>query len=382
MFAVFPALLTLLAAGGAAAPGPAGPPVPRLSDEEVETFAGLALACIDREWPYKTGHVLVDAESLKRPRHFHPVFYGCYDWHSAAHGHWMLVRLLRTRPAHPLAEASREALRARFTPEAFRTEAAFFERPHSSTFERPYGWAWLLRLAQELRAFEDDEDATRWAKAIEPLERKIVAGYREYLPKLTWPIRTGEHPNTAFALSMAHDYARGVGDEELERLVRERALAYFGEDRDAPVHYEPSGHDFFSPILLEADLMRRVLPPKRFASWLSAFLPGVESGRLGGLSEPATVSDVEDPKIVHLDGLNLVRGWTLDGIAHALAEDDPRRARVRALARRHAEVGLSRVTSGHYEGEHWLASFAVYLATRAGVELPTNDGTSEREGER
>jgi hypothetical protein len=337
-----------------------------LAPEQVETFASLALACIDTPYPYKTGHVLTGPESLQEPAAFHPVFFGCFDWHSAVHGHWMLVRLLRLHPDHPSAGRIRSALDAHLGAEPFAREAAFFDLPMTRSFERPYGWAWLLQLASELRTW-DDPDAARWASNLEPLESTVVARYETYLPALTWPIRTGVHPNTAFALSMALDYARAVGNRELEDLVVQRAGEYYAGDRRCPVEYEPSGEDFFSPCLLEADLMRRVMPEEEFRGWLRRFLPGTRDGDLGGLSSPATVSDPSDPKIVHLDGLNLVRGWTLDGIASALPAGDRRRGVLLDMARQHADTGLERVASGHYEGEHWLASFAVYMATGAGL---------------
>jgi hypothetical protein len=325
-----------------------------LTAEQVDTFASLALGCVDTSYPYKTGHVLTGKDSLAEPRTFHPVFYGCFDWHSAVHGHWTLVRLLRLYPDHPKAAQIRKVLDGRFTADAFKQEAAFFDRPQTRSFERPYGWAWLLRLAQELHTWKD-EDAARWAKNIAPLENAIASRLKDYLPKLSWPIRTGVHPNTAFALAMALDYAEATGKGDLASLIRKRARAYYVSDENCPVDYEPSGEDFFSPCLLEADLMRRVLPAEAFSKWLDGFLPRLKDGDLGGLSEPATVSDASDPKIVHLDGLNLVRAWTMDGIAHALADEDARRKRLLRLASRHADVGSGRVASGHYEGEHWLA---------------------------
>lgn len=338
-----------------------------MDESEAETYAGLALACVDRPFPYKPGHVLASEESLKVPRHFHPVFFGCYDWHSSVHGHWTLVRILGLGAGQELEKSIRTSLESRFTKASFEREAAFFDRPHTKSFERPYGWAWLLRLAQELHTFGDDEQVARWREAIRPLEHTIVRRYTAYLPKLTWPIRTGVHPNTAFALSMALDYARAVENEPLETLIVQRARDYYLGDANAPLDYEPSGEDFFSPSLLEADLMRRVLSQDDFSRWLSRFMPGVEAGRLGGLVEPATVSDASDPKIVHLDGLNLVRAWAFRGIASALREGDKRKPVLEKLGEEHLQVGASRVSSGHYSGEHWLASFAVYAQTNAGI---------------
>ena len=350
-------------------PSPSAAPVPAALDPvHAARYTQLALACIDRPWPYKSERVLTSAESVRPPRADHPVFFGCFDWHSAAHGHWLLVRLARLYPDQPFAAEARAALAARFTAERFAGEVAFLAEADQKLFERPYGWAWLLRLATELRTW-DDPQAQAWAAALAPLERAIVERLSAYLPKLSYPVRSGVHPNTAFALGFALDYARAVGDANLERLVVERSRAYYLADAACPVAYEPSGEDFFSPCLLEADLMRRVLPPAEFSAWLDRFLPGLRSGAAGGLGNlehPAQVTDPTDGKIVHLDGLNLVRAWTMRGIASALPPADPRRARLLRLADAHAASGLARVASGHYEGEHWLASFAVYLLTLPG----------------
>lgn len=362
--------------GAATADAPRPTAKPTLDAAEAARYARLALSCIDRPYPFKSERVLTGAESVRPPRADHPVFFGCFDWHSAAHGHWLLVRLARLFPGEPLADEVRAALASRFTAERLAGEAAFFAEKEQKLFERPYGWAWLLRLAAELRTW-DDPQAQAWADQLAPLEREIVARLSGYLPKLTYPVRSGVHPNTAFALAFALDYAREVGNAELERLAVERARAYYLADRACPVDYEPSGEDFFSPCLLEADLMRRVLPPAEFSSWLDRFLPGLREGRLGNLGQPARVTDPADGKIVHLDGLNLVRAWTMRGIGAALPGDDTRRQRLFSLAEAHATSGLARVASGHYEGEHWLASFAVYLLTvpAAGGEPPAPTGT-------
>lgn len=358
-------LLTACVCGCARAPQLSVSELPGLTESQAEAFATLALACIDRPYPYKPGHVLTGPESVRQPRDYHPVFYGCFDWHSAVHGHWMLLRLLRRFPAHPMAGEIRRTLDQSLTAEAIQVEAVYFDDPNRKSFERPYGWAWLLRLAAELQTWQDP-DGRRWADNLAPLEMVIVERLEGYLPKLDWPIRTGVHPNTAFALAQALDYAREVGNRPLEDLLVERSLVYYGDDRRCPADYEPSGEDFFSPCLLEADLMRRVLSSEDYGRWFDDFLPGLAKGQLGQLATPATVSDPSDPKIVHLDGLNLVRAWTLYGCASALPDTDPRRRVLLEAAGRHAEAGLARVTSGYYEGEHWLASFAVYLTTSRG----------------
>jgi hypothetical protein len=337
----------------------------RLEPAAAGRFARLALACIDREWPNKPEHVLDAPEDIRSPRFFHPAFFGCYDWHSSVHGHWMLVRLLRTRPDLAQAQEIRGRFGAHFTAEAMADEARYLDRASARPFERTYGWAWLLRLATELEGW-DDPDAKQWRERIRILENAVARRLTDYLPKLTYPVRTGVHPNTAFALAEALDYARRAGKKELEALVLARSRAYFGSDRACPLSYEPSGEDFFSPCLEEADLMRRVLPRAEFAAWLTRFLPGLAAHRSFPLS-PAVAADPTDPKLVHLDGLNLTRAWTLRGIVSTLPVRDARRTAILSASAAHAKAGLARVSSGNYEGEHWLASFAVYLLTDTGL---------------
>lgn len=356
---LFPWLtLTALLAAGAAFAETA------LDARAAEQFARLALAGLDREFPNKPGEVLRGPQDVLPPRAMHPAFFGCYDWHSSVHGHWMLVRLLRLHPGLPPAAQIRERLAAHLTATNLAVEAAYFEIKENKSFERMYGWAWALRLAAEMRAW-DDPEAQGWARNLAPLERKLVALTQDYLPRLTCPVRTGVHPDTAFALAQLLDYARTVGDAALERLIVERACGYYLKDRDYPTNYEPSGEDFFSPGLNVADLMRRVLPPKEFSRWLDGFLPQLRRGRLGGWSKAVEVSDLADPRLVHLVGLNLSRAWTLRGVASALKVGDRRRVVLERAAKAHAEAGLKCVSSGHYEGEHWLATFAVYCLSAA-----------------
>ena len=333
-----------------------------LTDAQAAVFSRLALDCIVTEYPNKPMQVMVGDESALTPRQLHPVFYGCFDWHSAVHGHWLLVRLLKLHPGHLEAQNTRAALAAQFSAEELVAEAEYFDAKHNRSFERMYGWAWLLRLAVELRT-SDDPDAQAWAERLAPLEQRIVALTLDYLPRLDWPVRTGVHPNTAFALGQALDYARAVGNGDLEELLIEKSLAYFAADRQYPVNYEPSGEDFFSAALAEADLMRRVLPPPAYSDWLDGLFPGLRQGDLGRLLEPATVSDVTDGRIVHLAGLNLHRAWTMRSVAWALPADDLRAQVLLESASDHLAAGLDYVFSGHYEGEHWLATFAVYGLT-------------------
>jgi hypothetical protein len=326
-----------------------------------DRFARLALACVDREYPNKPDAVLDAADDVRPPREFHPAFYGCYDWHSSVHGHWMLARLLAVAPSMAAAAPARQALDAHLTNDAIAAEVRYLDKPGARTFERPYGWAWTLRLAADLAA-SDDASARAWRERVKPLEDAVVQRYRDYLPKLTLPVRSGIHPNTAFALAQALDYSRATGRKDFEKILLSRASFYYGQDRACPLAYEPSGEDFFSPCLAEADLMRRVLAPRDYAKWLKRFFPQLSARKAFPLT-PATVTDPTDPRLVHLDGLNLSRAWMLKGIASGLPPSDSRRAVLLKAADAHQAAGLARVTSGDYAGEHWLASFAVYLLT-------------------
>ena len=305
-------------------------------------FAQLALACVRRELPHKLDHLMLD-DVKRSPRELHPAFYGCFDWHSAVHGHWMLVRLLRAVPDLSEAPAIRALLDEHLTAANITVEAAYFSG--RASFERTYGWAWLLELARALHGWDNP-----WRAHVAPLVDVIVARYLAFLPKQAYPIRTGVHANTAFGLALALDFARDTQHRELEALITERALTYYGNDVDAPAAWEPSGDDFLSPSLVEADLMRRVVPD--FAAWFARFLPRLPTC----LQTPVSVTDRSDPKLAHLDGLNLSRAWCLRRIAAALS-----RADLAEIAERHAQAGLAHVASGDYMGEHWLASFAVYL---------------------
>ena len=331
--------------------------------KEAGRYVELALAGIDREFPNKPGHVWTTAKDGKTPREWNPVFYGHFDWHSSVHGHWTLVRLLKLFPEAEWAGEVREVLDKRFTKGALQTEADYLQARKS--YERMYGWAWALRLALELQTWDDAQGAV-WALRFQPLERVIVNHAKDYLPKLDWPIRCGFHPESAFPLSQFLDYARGVGDKDFVELLAAKARSFYGKDEDYPVKYEPSGNDFFSPGLNEADLMRRVLSKAEFSLWLGRFFPKLEEGNLGNLLTPVKVSDLDDGHLVHLVGLNLTRAWTMRSIAGALPEEDARREVLAKAADAHAKQGLQEVWSGSYAGEHWLGSFAVYLETGVG----------------
>jgi len=340
-----------------------------LPPETASRLADLALACVEREYPNKIAHVMDSDADAQPPRKLTPAFFGCYDWHSAVHGHWLLVRLTRLYPDAPFAVRARDALARTLTAENLTVEAAYLGRKGRETFERPYGLAWLLALGQELREW-DDPQARTWAVAIAPLERAAVARLQDWLPKLAYPIREGEHNQTAFAFGLILDWARQAGDRGMEELLVARTRALYAADRDCPLGYEPSGQDFLSPCLAEADLMRRVLAPAPFAAWLRTFLPGIP--RSGGREWLAVgiVTDRSDGKLVHLDGLNLSRAWMLEGIARGLPQDDPRIAALRAAAQRHRSAGLSAVTGEGYAGGHWLGTFATYLVTSRGIGKP------------
>ena len=333
-----------------------------------ERFALLALDCVHRPYPNKIAHVLDSDADAKTPRALTPIFYGCFDWHSAVHGHWLLVRLLRTTDT-ALEPRMRAALDQSFTDEHMAGEVAYYAPEHRALFERPYGTAWYLQLVAELHeGAGEDPDMARWRETLRPLEEMIVARTKAWLPKLAYPIRLGTHNQSAFAFGLMLDYARTVGDEELERLLVQKSLAFHQGDVDCPLAYEPSGEDFLSPCLMEADLMRRVLPKDAFPQWLSTFLPTIPTDGSADWLAPGIVLDASDGKLVHLDGVNLSRGWALEGIASALPQDDPRRPALHASADQHREIGTAAVSAEHYAGSHWLASFATYLVTQRGLD--------------
>lgn len=333
---------------------------PPLDGSQAEAFAALALKGIPQEYPNKPSNVMATPADVLSPRAMHPAFFGSFDWHSSVHGHWMLVRLLRTHPDMPSAGKIRNLLNEQFTEEKMRAEAAYFDKKENRSFERMYGWAWALRLATELRLWIDDADARRWAENFAPLEAVVVTLAKDYLPRLSWPVRTGVHPDSGFALGQILDYARNAGDAELEKIVTAKSRDFYLNDRNYPVAYEPSGQDFFSSGLNEADLMRRVLTKAEFSAWLNLFLPGIAQKQLGNLLTPAEVSDVTDGHLVHLAGLNFNRVWCFGGIASALPEGDPRVEILQSARSAHFKKGMEYVFSGSYEGEHWLATFAVY----------------------
>ena len=343
---------------------------PLLAQQPAQTlamrFKALALTCLHQEYPNKIDGVMASDADLAPPRELTPVFYGCFDWHSAVHGHWLLVRLLRLYPNDDDAALVEAALEASFQPAAVAAEVAFISRDDRKSFERPYGAAWLLQLMAELREW-DDPRARRWRETLAPLEAIYLDRTSSWLGKLAYPIRIGEHSQTAFAFALFIDWARIAGDSEFLDLVTERSRHFYLRDVNCPLAYEPGGQDFLSPCLAEADLMRRVLPPAEYAAWLQAFLPGIPRDGGTGWLPLAEVTDRSDGKLAHLDGLHLSRAWALNGMAAGLPASDPRIAAIEAAALQQGQAGLAAVTGEHYEGGHWLASFATYLQTNRGA---------------
>lgn len=327
----------------------------------------MALTNIAREYPTKLDHCINGPEDVRASSVLHPLFHGSFDWHSCVHSHWMLARLLRLFPGDDFAPAIRTLFGHRFTAANVAGEVAYLRQDNRASFVRTYGWAWLLKLTEELElgsgAGGDARNFAAWRDSLAPLSTAFVDFYHGYLPRARVPLRYGLHPNSAFGLMFAIDFARTVGNRALAELCNEKALDWFAADMDYPARLEPSGNEFLSPALIEADLMRRVLDRPSFGAWLQRFLPDLANGRPATLFTPAAAGDHTDPQMVHLDGLNLSRAWCLRGIAEALDGDDPRSAVLREAANVHLAAGVPNVQSGDYMGEHWLATFAVYALT-------------------
>jgi hypothetical protein len=337
-----------------------------LDVDAAERFANLALACVHREYPNKIAHVLnADADVLP-PRKLTPAFYGCYDWHSSVHGHWLLARLARTFPDAGFTPRALAALNQSLTEENLLQESAYLRGEGRATFERPYGLAWLLQLCAELREW-DHPQASRLADNLRHIEIAAVERLMSWLPKLQYPVRSGEHSQSAFALGLMLDYARITGLGDFSELLLMKARRFYLGDVNCPLAYEPSGEDFLSPSLAEADVMRRALSTDDFAAWLQKFMPQIPVNGDGEWLRPAVSPDPCDGKMAHLDGLNLSRAWMLNGIAAGLLNGDERLSAIHAAAEAHQYAGLAAVTGEHYEGGHWLGSFAVYLTTGRGM---------------
>ena len=365
---------------GQFAPEPKQAPTSDSSTTEAK-FARLALDCVARQYPNKIAHVLSSGEDVKSPQELYPIFYGCFDWHSAVHGHWLLVRLWGQNKVPELDADIEALLDTSFTEEKVATERQYFLGNDRDGFERPYGIAWYFQLMTELRDISkgDGAKAKKAQKLIEvmaPLEFVIIEKLKKWLPKLAYPVRIGTHNQTAFAFGLILDWQSAGGDAGLGRLVRDKSLAFHRNDENCPIGYEPSGEDFLSPCLMEADLMRRLLSQEEFSVWLSKFLPNIPEDGSANWLEIGIVNDPSDGKLVHLHGLNISRAWALDGIASALPEDDPRRAALEAAMQVQAKSGLESVTAEHYSGSHWLASFATYYLTRRGVKMEAQSDES------
>ena len=335
-------------------------------EKAAERFANLALACVGKEYPNKISHLLNSDADVAPPRKLTPAFYGCYDWHSSIHGHWLLVRLIKTFPNASFAKPAREALRKSLTAENLKQEAAYLRGEGRASFERPYGMAWLLQLVVELAQW-DDPQAREMLTNLAPLEQAVRDRLKTWLPKLSHPVRIGEHNQSAFALGLFLDYARATKNDEFAKLVETKTREFFFKDKDCSMSYEPSGEDFLSPCLGEADVVRRTMRPDEFSKWLGDFLPHLPMTATTDWLPVAVSPDPSDPKLAHLDGLNLSRAWMLEGILSVLPEKDPRRPALLAAADAHRRAGLAAVTGAHYEGGHWLGSFAVYLVTKRGL---------------
>ncbi|HEY3770635.1 MAG TPA: DUF2891 domain-containing protein [Candidatus Angelobacter sp.] len=346
-------------------------PHAELNAEAAQRFAQLALDCVHKEYPNKLAHSLNSDADVAPPRKLTPAFYGCYDWHSSVHGHWLLARLARTFPDASFTPAAIAALKQSLTKQNIAQEVIYLKADGRASFERPYGLVWLLQLGGELREWgKTDATARELSTNLLPLKQAATERLKTWLPKLSHPVRSGEHSQTAFALGLIIDYARSTGDQsfldkDFLNMLLGKAREFYSSDKNCPLAYEPSGEDFLSPCLAEADAMRRVLSPADFAQWLHQFMPQISTG--DSWLHPEKSPDQSDPKLAHIDGLNLSRAWMLEGIASGLPKNDPRIAVLERTVAAHRNAGLAAVTGEHYEGGHWLGSFAVYLTTRRGI---------------
>jgi len=327
--------------------------IPKLTIEEANRLVNLPMDCVNTEYPNKLNQTIGSGNDLQTPKELHPAFYGCFDWHSSVHGHWSLVSLLKQFPTLDAAAVIREKLRTNMSKEHILAEVAYFHGKHNKSYERTYGWAWLLKLAEEIHTW-DDPLARELEQNLQPLTDLIVQKYIAFLPKLNYPIRVGEHTNTAFGLTFAWDYASTAGDVTLKELIKKRANEFYLNDADCPITWEPSGYDFLSPCLQEAAIMKRILPTNEFKTWLSAFLPQLKNT---DFTLPfGEVSDRSDGKLVHLDGVNFSRAWSL----YTIAEDLPAYQHLKNIANAHINYSLPNIVADSYEGGHWLGSFAIY----------------------
>ena len=334
----------------------------QLTLSQANTLANLPLDCINVEYPNKLNQTLSTANEIAEPSELHPAFYGCFDWHSSVHAHWTLVSLLKQFPDLKRAEEVRSKLQTSLSKENILAEVRYFQNPQETSFERTYGWAWVLKLALEIHTW-DDPFARELEQNLEPLTNLITEKYKEFLPKLVYPIRVGEHTNTAFAMALAYDYAKATEKVELQKMIESRAREFYLNDDNCPLAWEPSGFDFLSPCFSEIDIMRRVLPENAFRLWMEDFMPQLKNKDF--ILEVAEVSDRTDGKLVHLDGLNFSRAWVLYGLAKQYPE---RYGHLKSLAGKHVSWSFPNLEGDSYEGGHWLGSFAVYALKEAKVK--------------
>lgn len=332
----------------------------QLTPERANGLAHLPLKCLQQEYPNKLSQLLADATELGSPKTLHPAFYGCFDWHSSVHGHWSLVYLLKHFPNLDNRQEIINKLTVNLSKENIAQEIAYLNKKHEKSYERTYGWAWLLKLQQELDTY-NEPFAQQMAQNLQPLTDLLAERYIEFLPKLNYALRVGTHTNTAFGLSLAWDYAVHANNVALQNSIRENALRLFKNDANCPFDWEPSGTDFLSPCLEEIGIMQRILPEKDFMKWLKDFAPRLFDKKYTW--EPGKVSDRTDGHLVHLDGLNFSRAWNF----YRLANQYPKQlGHLKTLADRHLTYSLPAIVDGNYEGEHWLASFALHAFEEKG----------------
>lgn len=330
---------------------------PVFTISEANTLIQLPLHCVETKYPNKLGQTLGGKEDLGEPKQLHPIFYGCFDWHSAVHGYWSMVSLVSTFPDMDEAQSVKNILCKNITKEKVAQEVAYFEKKINNSYEPTYGWAWLLKLTQALHEW-DDPMAAELEQNLQPLTNLISQKYSDFLPKLVYPIRVGEHTNTGFGLIFAYDYAVALNDETLKQAIKTRARNFFLTDRDCPIQWEPSGYDFLSPCLEEIEIMRRVLSKKEFLPWLNQFMLQLASSEY--TLKVGEVGDRTDGKLVHLDGLNFSRAWVFYGLANQY----PEYKHLKINANEHIAYSYPNLVGDSYEGGHWLASFAIYALTQ------------------
>lgn len=328
-------------------------PVPVLNLKQANKLSILPLGCINKEYPNKLGQVLENGTDLQSPKELHPAFYGCFDWHSSVHGHWSLVSLLKQFPNIDNADGLKMKLLLNISKKNIEKEVQYFQKKYNKSFERTYGWAWLLKLAEELYTWNDPV-ARKLEQNLQPLTDLIVKKYTEFLPKLKYPIRVGEHTNTAFGLTFFWDYANAIEDDKLKDFIKKRAKDFYLKDANCPLLWEPSGYDFLSPCLQEAAIMKRVLSPAQFRLWFQDFLPQLKDENF--TLEVGKVSDRKDGKLVHLDGVNFSRAWAILKIIEGMPEYN----HLKKTALEHINYSLPNIIDDSYEGGHWLGSFAIY----------------------